>query len=113
MAQIEVVRQVAADPASLALLLSGPTGRELLDGAPFELGAPQRSGLGFRVDLATRTPAPARGRILIVAGDESSGAASEVKLTLSVVGNVPAVQRTAKAFLDALVAAAQARSSAA
>ena len=56
MAQIEVVRQVAADPASLALLLSGPTGRELLDGAPFELGAPQRSGLGFRVDLATYLP---------------------------------------------------------
>jgi len=112
MARIEVVRHVAADPSSLALLLSGPTGRELWDGDSLLLGAPQRSGLGFRVDLATTAPAKAHGRILIAAGSDGP-IASEVQLTLSAVGDVPAIRRVADEFLDALAAAAQARSSAA
>ena len=112
MARIEVVRHVAADPSSLALLLSGPTGRELWDGDSLVLGAPRRSGLGFRVDIATTTPANARGRILIAAGADGP-IASEVQLTLSAVGDVPAMRRVADEFLDALAAAAQARSSAA
>src|SRR4051794_32296226 len=70
MARIEVARHVAADPSSLALLLSGPGGRDLWCDDALVLGAPQRSGLGFRVDLATRLPANARGRILISAGTD-------------------------------------------
>ena len=112
MARIELARHVSADPSSLALLLSGPTGRELWGIDSLVLGAPQRSGLGFRVDLATTTPANARGRILIAAGADGP-IASEVILTLSVVGDVPAMRRAAEQFLDALTVAAQARSSAA
>jgi hypothetical protein len=112
MARIEVARHVAADPSSLALLLSGPGGRDLWCDDALVLGAPQRSGLGFRVDLATRLPANARGRILISAGTDGP-ISSDVQLTLSVVGNVPATRRAAEDFLEALSAAAQARSSAA
>ena len=112
MARIEVVRHVAADPSSLALLLSGPTGRDLWDSDALVLAAPQRSGLGFHVDVATTSPANARGRILIAAGEDGP-IASDVRLTLSVVGDVPAMRRAAEDFLDALSAAAQARSSAA
>jgi hypothetical protein len=112
MARIEVVRNIEADPSSVALLLSGPTGRELWDGDSLTLGAPERSGLGFRVDLATTAPANARGRILIAAGSDGP-IASEVQLTLSAVGDLPAMRRVADEFLDALAAAAQARSSAA
>jgi hypothetical protein len=112
MARIDVVRHVAADPSSLALLLSGPTGRELWEGDSLLLGAPQRSGLGFRVDVATSAPAHARGRILITAGSDGP-IASEVRLTISAVGDVPAMRRAADRFLEALAVAAQARSSAA
>ena len=112
MARIEVARHVAADPSSLALLLSGPTGRELWGDDSLVLGPPQRSGLGFRVDVAATTPANARGRILIAAGSDGP-IASEVKLTFSVVGDVPAMRQAVSAFLEGLTAAAQARSSAA
>jgi len=112
MARIEVVRHVAADPASLALLLSGPTGRDLWGDDPVVLSAPTRSGLGFRVDVATGTPAKARGRVLIAAGTDGP-ISSEVTLTFSVVGDVPAMRRAVVNFLDGLTAAAQARSSAA
>jgi len=111
-AKIELVRHVAADPSSLALLLSGPTGRELWPDEAVVLGAPQRSGLGFRVDLATSAPATARGRILIAAAADGP-VASDVRLTLSVVGDVPSLRRAAADYLDALAVTAQARSSAA
>ena len=112
MARIELSRHVVADPPGLALLLSGPTGRDLWADDSLVLGPPQRSGLGFLVDVAASAPANARGRILIAAGADGP-LASEVRLTMSVVGNVPAMRRSAEAFLDALAAAAQARSSAA
>ena len=112
MARIEVARHVAADPSSLALLLSGPAGRELWDDDSLVLSAPTRSGLGFRVDVAATVPANARGRILIAAGADGP-IASEVKLTFSVVGDVPAMRDAVARFLDALTVAAQARSSAA
>lgn len=112
MARIEIARHVAADPPSLALLLSGPTGRDLWGSEALVLGPPERAGLGFRVDLATTAPANARGRILIAAAADGP-IASEVQLTLSAVGDVPAMRRAAAEFVDALAAAAQARSSAA
>ena len=113
MARIDSVRHVAADPSSLALLLSGPTGRELWGGDDLTLAAPQRSGVRFRVDLATTDPVPARGRILISAGADGP-VASEVRLCLNTVSrDVPALRRAAERFLDALVAVAQERSTAA
>ena len=112
MARIEVARHVAADPSSLALLLSGPTGRELWGDDSLVLSAPQRSGLGFRVDVAATSPANARGRVLIAAGADGP-ISSEVTLTFSVVGDVPAMRQAVVRFLDALTSAAQARSSAA
>jgi hypothetical protein len=112
MARIEVVRHVAADPSSLALLLSGPTGRELWVDGLLALSAPTRSGLGFRVDVAATAPANARGRILIAPGADGP-ISSEVTLTFSVVGEVPGMRHAVARFLDALAAAAQARSSAA
>ena len=112
MARIEVVRHIAADPSSLALLLSGPTGRDLWGDESLMLSAPERSGLGFRVDVAASSPANARGRVLIAAGTDGP-ISSEVSLTFSVVGNVPAMRAAVVHFLDALTAAAQARSSAA
>lgn len=112
MARIEVARHIAADPSSLALLLSGPTGRDLWGDDSLTLSAPQRSGLGFRVDLAVTNPANARGRVLIAAGVDGP-ISSEVTLTFTVVGDVPAMRQAVVNFLDALAAAAQARSSAA
>jgi len=111
-ARIELQRHVAADPSSLALLLSGPTGRDLWADDSLVLGAPRRTGLGFRVDVATSAPAMARGRILISAGADGP-IASEVQFTLSAVGDVPRLRRAASDYLEALAAAAQARSSAA
>jgi hypothetical protein len=112
-ARIELGRHVAADPSSLALLLSGPTGRDLWGDNELTLAAPQRSGVGFRVDVATSGPVPSRGRILIFAGADGP-IASEVRLTLSTVSTeVPTLRRAAETFLDALGTAAQERSSAA
>ena len=52
MARIEMTRRAAADPAGVALLLSGPGGRELWPGPAVSFCAPVRSGLGFTVELA-------------------------------------------------------------
>lgn len=112
MARIDIVRHVAADPPGLALLLSGPTGRELWEAGALLLGAPRRSGMGFRVDLATAAPALARGRILISTGADGP-VASEVRLTLSADGDAAALRAAAVDYLDALADVAQARSSAA
>lgn len=113
MARIEVVRTVAADPSGLALLLSGPTGRDLWPAGDVVFGAPQRSGVGFRVDLQLAGPPLARGRVLISGGHEGP-VGSEVRLTVSVPSADAGQLRCAvEHFLDALVAAGQARSSAA
>ena len=113
MARIEVVRHVAADPSGLALLLSGPTGRELWPDGELVLGPPQRSGVGFRVDCQLAGPPLARGRLLISGGHDGP-AGSEVRLTLTVPAmEVGEVRAAAEEFLDGLVAVAQARSTAA
>lgn len=114
MARIEVKRHVAADPASVALLLSGPTGRELWRGGDgLVLAAPKRSGVGFRVDCAIGDGMTGRGRILVAAGVDGP-VASDVNLTLSVADAAALrVRRTAVEFLDDLAAAAQSRSTAA
>ena len=114
MARIEIRRHVAADPASVALLLSGPTGRDLWrDGGELGLAAPQRSGVGFRIDLAIGDGSMGSGRILVAAGIDGP-VASDVHLTLSVADAVAVRLRAAAVdFLDDLAVAAQSRSTAA
>lgn len=112
MARIEISQHVEADPASVALLLSGPTGRELWPELALVLAPPQRSGVGFRVDFSVGE-GQGRGRILITAG-AGGPIASDVRLTLSTSGPATvSLRREAEEFLAGLAAAAQARSSAA
>ena len=112
-ARIDLIRHVAADPASVALLLSGPTGRDLWPAGSLALAPPRRSGVGFRVDFTVADSTAARGRILVAASTDGP-VASEVKLTLS-TPDVSAfgLRRAAERFVEELAAAAQERSSAA
>src|SRR3954468_17272958 len=113
MARVELVRHVAADPSGLALLLSGPAGRELWPGEDVSLGGPQRSGLGFLVDLEVAGTPLARGRITITAG-HGGPVGSEVLVTFSVpVTEAASLRAEAAARLAARAAAPQALSSAA
>jgi len=119
MARIELNRHAEADPAGVALLLSGPVGRELWPGAAARFGAPVRSGVGFVVEVSAQAGADgeaglmAQGHVGISPGDTGSGA-SELRLVLRAPGS-PTARLTADAdrFLEALADAAQERSSAA
>lgn len=114
MTRIEVVRHIAADPAGVALLLSGPAGPDLWPAEVVRFGPPTRSGVGFVVDLtiddAGRT---ARGRVDIRAASEGPGA-TDLRLVLaSSAATAAGLGLHAHRFLDGLADAAQARSSAA
>jgi hypothetical protein len=114
MARIELHRQAVADPAGVALLLSGPVGRDLWPGVVVRFGPPVRSGFGFVVDVSAEDDGRlAQGHVGITPGG-TGPRASEVRLVLRAAGP-PTAQLTAAAgaFLDALVDAAQERSSAA
>ena len=112
MARIDISRHVEADPASVALLLSGPTGRELWPDAELVLAPPQRSGVGFRVDFSVGE-GHGRGRILIAASSDGP-IASDVRVTLSTADSLAlALRRATDEFVDGLVETAQERSSAA
>lgn len=112
MARIDLSRHVEADPASVALLLSGPTGRDLWPDAELVLAPPRRSGVGFRVDFSVGEGF-GRGRILIAASSDGP-VASDVRLTLSTADSLALqLRRAADEFVAGLADAAQARSSAA
>src|SRR5436305_1108068 len=73
MTQAQVVREFAADPASVALLLAGPAADAFWphdDGGDLAVavGPPMRSGVGFVVDLTVSEPAAGnvRGRLPLV-----------------------------------------------
>jgi hypothetical protein len=111
--RIEVVQPVAADPAGVALLLSGAAGRELWPGSSARFGPPMRSGVGFIVDLTVDAyDQPARGRVGITAGVEGPGA-THLRLVISSVAPDARLRADARRFVRALAAAAQERSSAA
>lgn len=114
MPRIEVVRQVAADPAGVALLLAGPGAGDLWPRTAVHFGAPGRSGLGFVVDIAAGDASrPAHGRIRVVPGTEGPGT-TEVRLVLTAgSASLTLLAPAANDFLDGLTEAAQARSSAA
>ncbi len=112
MTRIDLVRDVVADPAGVALLLSGPVGRDLWPDRGVRFGAPQRSGLGFLAAVTVGVPASARGRLTINVAERGPGAA-RLRLVLQADERGGAVARAADDFLDRLADAAHARSSAA
>ena len=119
MPRMEFVRQVAADPAGVVLLLSGPAASDLWPDGGVQFGAPGRSGVGFAVDLcaadlcAGEGERPARGRVNVAPDGDGPGT-TEVRLVLT-AGAVSLGQLVpaANAFLDRLADLAHARSSAA
>ena len=114
MDDIDVVRHVVADPSGVALLLAGPATRELWPVGEARFSAPQRSGLGFVIDVRAHTAGgELHGRVMISA-DGNEARSTEVRLVATVSG--PAARRLSEAgvrFVDALAETARARSSAA
>src|SRR4051794_23246420 len=118
MARAEIVRHVAADPAGVALLLSGPAAYELwpgTDDASMTLRTPMRSGVGFVVDLSVDDPlvGPARARLAIEPAEAAAAATALRLVVIAGDANETAIRDRAARFLDALARQAQARSSAA
>ncbi|HET7529602.1 MAG TPA: hypothetical protein VFJ98_01440 [Mycobacteriales bacterium] len=127
MTQAEIVREFAADPAGVALLLSGPgagalwpptagaTGDERP--AAVRVGPPMRSGVGFVIDLTVGDPAVGeiRGRLALTPGRGEVplvGTSARLRLSAPEAAPLP-LRRRGEEFLDALGSLAIARSSAA
>jgi hypothetical protein len=114
----ELARTVAADPASVALLLSGPAGGELWsagsDGEQLQIGPPLRSGLEFAaavtVRAAQRTVAVGR---LVVSPAAAPGECDVRLLLTSARERDPDLARRGRHYLDRLTELAESRSSAA
>jgi hypothetical protein len=122
MTQAQIVREFAADPASVALLLAGPSATsmwpDVTDDPPVvSVGPPMRSGVGFVVDLTVDDPATGnvRGRLALVpCGGETSVTGTSARLVLtSARASATALRGRGGQFLDALSSLAVARSSAA
>jgi hypothetical protein len=114
--RIEVARQVAADPASVALLLSGPAARDAWpsDG-DVRVGPPMRSGVGFVADMTVvdSTDRGVRGRYTIMPAEGTSGA-SDVRLVLTSTADDPrSLREVGEACVQRLSEWASSRSSAA
>ena len=114
MARIEMTRRAAADPAGVALLLSGPGGRELWPGPAVSFCAPVRSGLGFTVELAADVGGgTVHGHVGITPASDGPGE-SQLRLVLRTQGPAGEELRGwSDAFLADLAETAYARSSAA
>lgn len=113
MMRTELTRRVAADPASVALLLSGPVD-EAGSGAVRlrRLQPPGRAGVGFVMPVEVLDgSAYARGRLSIAPGRDGG---TELRLTLT-ADEAPGndAERRLGALLDDLVETAQRRSRAA
>lgn len=108
---MEASQRAGADPAGIALLLAGPAAKELWSGPPIRVGAPRRTGTGFMVDLAVGEAST--GRLHITAAGTGRSAADLRLVLCAPADEALAIADAGHAFLDRLVAAAQARSSAA
>jgi ABC-type uncharacterized transport system substrate-binding protein len=123
MAQVQIVREFAADPASVALLLAGPSAQALWpdtgedDGPVVTVGSPMRSGVGFVVDMAVADQAAGgtRGRLsLEPCTNETANTGTHARLVMtSVNSEVNELRSRGVEFLDALSSVAEARSFAA
>jgi hypothetical protein len=122
MKRIEVARHIAADPASVALLLADPTGDIDPDGTrlhaadedTIEVSAPRRSGVGFVAELTVRL----RGEIGFpgeIRVEPATDPGCDVRMVLSVPSgaNATAAQRQVGRFLSGLADRARSRSYAA
>lgn len=124
--RFEVERHIAADPASVALLLAGPLGdtptsdpdlptaRVTAEDSGLVVTAPRRSGVGFVADVVT-TDAKDRevtGELRIAPATDPG---CEVRLTFTAAdsGSVAVVRRAAGRFLSTLAVRARERSYAA
>jgi hypothetical protein len=127
MTQAQIVRTFAADPAGVALLLSGPLTEVLWPSADpcsgaeevplIQVGPPMRAGVGFVVDISVADPelGAARGRLTLVPETAElpvMGTTARLRVTSS-YGAAGTLRARAQGFLDALGALAVARSTAA
>jgi hypothetical protein len=114
MADIDVVRHVVADPSGLALLRAGPASKDRWPVGEARFTAPQRSGLGFVVELRMQAAGgDLHGRVILTA-DGNEARSTEIRLVATVSG--PAARRLTEAgtrFVELLAETARARSSAA
>jgi hypothetical protein len=113
MSRVEVARHVAADPASVALLLAELAAE---DGGDHGLAvtSPRRTGIGFaaRLELGHAGDAALVGEIVV---EPSSGEGCDARVEFDVPDRSSAqrVERAASAYLAALAAHARSRSFAA
>lgn len=122
MTQAQVVREFAADPASVALLLAGPSAAALWplvgeDDVQVSVGPPMRSGVGFVADLTVSETAVGhvRGRLSLTPcrGRGSVGGTSARLVLTGAHAPASLLRDRAGCFLEALSTLAEARSSAA
>jgi hypothetical protein len=113
MTRVEVKRHVAADPASVALLLAGPASERDPDNG-LVIAAPRRTGIGFTAAIKVTD---AMGRA--VTGDIRIRPAPDTGTDVTVVIRVAderagrGVERTLSGFASELAARARSRSFAA
>lgn len=115
MTRSQTLRVVNADPASVALLLAGPTAYELWpadDGDEVRVTPPLRSGLDFASSFTVVADGVAVGGGRLVVSSTGRAGAAELRLVVSAATD-PAVIAKAERYLDRLVRAAESRSSAA
>lgn len=122
MKRLEVVRHIAADPASVALLLADPTGDDersdtrlrAADGEALEVSAPRRSGIGFSADVLVRVRegGSAPGEIRVEPATDA-GCDARIVLHVPAGASTASVERQAGRFLSGLADRAKSRSFAA
>jgi hypothetical protein len=120
--RLEVARHIAADPASVALLLADPNGdSESEDGRlhlaaedGLDVSAPRRSGIGFVADVTVRLRkgGPLAGEIRVEPAADP-GCDARILLRLADGADASTAQRLAGKFLSTLADRAKSRSRAA
>jgi len=122
MTQAYVVREFPADPASVALLLAGPSAASLWpdvgeDSTMVSVGPPMRSGVGFVVDLTVAEEVGnIRGRLSLVpygGGPTPVGGTSARLVLTGTHASASTLRGYGGRFLDVLSSLAVARSTAA
>jgi hypothetical protein len=119
MATIQARTFIAADPASVALLLGGPAAEKCfaaeLEGTRVtaELSAPRRTGLGFATGLTVTSGERLVGRGSVLVSHATNG--SELRISLFPLAGVDevALRRWLQLALDDLGSMARARAYAA
>jgi hypothetical protein len=108
MDRVTIARHVAANPASVALLLSDDD----LEPADVIVSSPRRAGVGFSADVRIGEPHAATGTLTITPAADP-GCDLTVVLTPVASGDDRYASRAARSFVDALAGRARSRSFAA